>query len=133
MKKLFLLVAALFLLAPLSLRAQSSEDSNEAARITFTKSEHPFGDISQGDKVETVFSFKNTGALPLVLTNVSVTCGCTAPSWPREAIAPGEEGEIVVQFNSTGKMGLQNKVITVYSNAANNPERIKITANVLKP
>ncbi len=144
MKKLFLLVAALFVLAPLAVQAQNSEDSNKSAKIEFiadkpedekatVAAEYKFGDISQGDKVEHTFKFKNSGDAPLVLTNVSVTCGCTAPYWPREAIQPGEEAEILVRFNSTGKMGLQNKVITIYSNATNNPERIKIVTNVLKP
>ncbi len=108
-----------------------AQDADKKSEITFTEASHDFGDITQGDVVEYTFKFKNSGTTPLVLTNVAVTCGCTAPTWPREAILPGEEGEILIKFNSTGKMGVQNKVITVYSNAVNNPERIKIITNVL--
>lgn len=132
MKKIILFLIAFIALAPLSM-AQGSEDSNEVAQIKFSKTEHIFGDIIQGDSVQTIFKFTNTGTAPLVLTNVSVTCGCTAPYWPREAIMPGDEGEIRVKFRSAGKSGAQNKVITIYSNAANNPERVKIVTNVLKP
>ena len=64
---------------------------------------------------------------------IRTTCGCTAPEWPREPIAPGKTAKIKVVFNSAGKMGMQNKVITVMSNAVNNPERVKIVTNVMPP
>jgi hypothetical protein len=125
MKKLF----AILLLVGIAQFAFAQGDP--LAKVVFTESQHDFGDIKQGDKVEWIFSFKNEGNAPLVLTNVSTTCGCTAPEWPREPIMPGEESKILVRFNSTGKMGRQNKVVTVFSNAANNPERVTIVANVL--
>jgi len=99
--------------------------------ITFEEKAHEFGDIHQGDVVEHVFAFENTGTEPLIITNVQVTCGCTAPSWPRDPIAPGQSNEIKVRFNSAGKSGRQNKVITVVSNAVESRSQIKITTNVL--
>ncbi|MGB0521906.1 MAG: DUF1573 domain-containing protein [Flammeovirgaceae bacterium] len=130
MKKLFF-VLFLGLFATTTF-AQDSESGNEKqATITFEESSHDFGDITQGDQVQYVFKFNNTGTAPLVLTNVATTCGCTAPTWPREAILPGEAGEILIKFNSAGKMGNQTKVITIYSNASNNPARVKIVTNIL--
>ncbi|HMI68149.1 MAG TPA: DUF1573 domain-containing protein [Cyclobacteriaceae bacterium] len=102
--------------------------------LTWEKSTHDFGDIQQGDKVETTYRFTNTGTEPLLITNVTVTCGCTVPKgWPRDPIVAGGKGEIVVAFNSLGKMGKQNKVVTIVSNAAN-PEggQVSFTANVLE-
>ena len=101
--------------------------------IAWEKSSHEFGDMQQGDKVEHTFKFTNTGNEPLIITNVTVTCGCTTPKgWPRDPIAIGGKGEIVVAFNSAGKSGHQDKVITVISNAVN-PEggQVKFTANVM--
>lgn len=109
-------------------------DPNNGPIIKFTESVFAFGEIKQGEIVEHVFKFKNEGNAPLVLTNVQTTCGCTAPTWPREtAIAPGATGEILVRFNSSGKVGMQNKVITVTSNAQNATERVRITTNVIAP
>lgn len=102
--------------------------------ISWEKTVHDFGDISQGEKVEHTFYFTNTGTAPLIITNVEVTCGCTTPKgWPRDPVAPGEKGEILIAFNSAGKYGRQNKVVTVISNATN-PEVVQIsfTANVLE-
>ena len=127
MKKIIPFFLCLGLLFSMSVQAQDEKK----AKIEFEEAKHDFGDITQGDVVEYTFKFKNTGTAPLVLTNVATTCGCTAPSWPREPIMPGESAQIQVKFNSTGKMGKQNKVITVYSNAENNPERVTITSNVL--
>jgi hypothetical protein len=128
MKKYLFLILALAVAAPLW--AQTA--STAGAVITFEKSTHDFGDIKQNDKVEEVFRFTNTGTEPLVITNVEVSCGCTVPKWPRDPIAPGQKSEILVVFNSAGKSGAQNKVVTVVSNA-NNPEAalIKFKANVL--
>lgn len=102
--------------------------------IVWDKSTHDFGDMQQGDKVEHTFKFTNTGNEPLIITNVTVTCGCTTPKgWPRDPIAVGGKGEIVVAFNSTGKFGKQDKVVSVISNSSN-PEagQVKFTANVIE-
>ena len=130
--KRFTLLLACTLLTFVTAFAQEATTSNTAAVITFEESSYDFGDIAQGDKVEHTFKFTNTGKTPLVLSNVQTTCGCTATNWKKEPIAPGESAAITASFNSTGKMGKQNKVITVYSNADNNPARVTIISNVLK-
>ena len=57
--------------------------------------------------------FKNTGNEPMIISNAKGSCGCTVPQWPKEPIAPGESGEINVQFNSKNKTGAQNKRVTI--------------------
>lgn len=102
--------------------------------LTWEKSNHDFGDIHQGDKVEYVYHFTNTGNEPLLITNVVVSCGCTTPKgWPRDPVQAGAKGEITIAFNSTGKFGKVDKVVSITSNAIN-PEgaQIKFTANVLE-
>ncbi len=138
MKKLVLLLS--FFLTVSLVIAQESKAPTEAPKISldgpyiaFSESAFDFGEITQGDKVEHVFQFENTGNKPLIISNVQTTCGCTAPQWPRTDIKPGEKGELKVVFNSRGKRGRQNKVITVISNASNNPERVKIVTSVLMP
>jgi len=102
--------------------------------ITWDKKTHDFGDIVQGDKVEHTFYFTNTGNEPLIITNVQVTCGCTTPKgWPRDPVAPGGKGELTVAFNSAGKMGKQNKTVTIISNASNaDGGLVTFTTNILE-
>jgi len=131
MKK-YLLLFVVMAFATLGFAQQSP--SQNGPIITFEKKTHDFGDIVQGDKVEETFKFANTGTEPLILTNVQVTCGCTTPKgWPRDPILPGGKGELTVAFNSAGKMGKQNKVVTVVSNAVNaDGAQISFTTNVLE-
>lgn len=111
--------------------AQEEAEPMTGAKIVFAETSFDFGEITQGDRVEHVFEFENSGNEPLIISDVKTTCGCTAPEWPREPIVPGTKSRIRVVFNSAGKMGMQNKVITVMSNAVNNPARVKIVTNVL--
>lgn len=111
--------------------AQEEEVVADGAYITFEETAHDFGDIYQDDKVEHVFAFENTGTEPLIITNVQTTCGCTAPEWPKEPVLPGQSAEIKVRFDSRGKYGRQNKVISVISNSVAQVNQVKITTNVL--
>ena len=113
--------------------AQENQETVPGPSITFEEVSFDFGDIHQGDKVSHVFNLDNSGDAPLIITNVQTTCGCTATDWPRDPIAPGETASIKVNFNSTGKMGRQNKIITVISNATSSVSQIKIVTNVLPP
>lgn len=103
------------------------------AAIDFEEKSYDFGEITQGDKVEHVFKFTNTGDAPLVIKEVKTSCGCTAPEWSKEPIAVGAKSEIKVAFNSRGKSGNQNKSIMVYANVPDGLTSIKITAKVNVP
>ncbi len=119
MKKLGLLVTVFALVFAFNANAQEQS----GAAITFKEKSIDFGDITQGDKVEHTFQLTNSG--------VAATCGCTVPSWPKEPIAPGKTSEIKVSFNSAGKMGKQNSVVRIYSNASEPIEKVSLISNVL--
>ncbi len=131
MKKLSILFFTLLLLHTAYAQEEATAEVTDGPKITFSEDTHDFGDIEQGTKVSHVFNFENAGTEPLILSNVLTTCGCTATDWPRDPVVPGDGGKIEVSFNSAGKMGKQNKVITVVSNAVNAQERVKIITNVL--
>jgi hypothetical protein len=97
--------------------ASSDIAAPDAPVMTFEKVNYDFGKIKEGEKVHHEFKFKNTGKTPLIISNATATCGCTIPETPKDPIKPGAEGVIKVVFDSTGKSGLQDKVITVTSNA----------------
>ncbi len=104
----------------------------EGPMIKWDNANYDFGDLAQGERVETTFKFTNSGTAPLIITNVEVTCGCTTPKgWPRDPILPGGTGELTIAFNSVGKYGRQNKVVKVISNAVSTQNQIVFTANVL--
>ena len=91
--------------------------------ITFDETEHNFGDITEGDKVTHIYTFKNTGSEPLVISKAQGSCGCTVPDWPREPIPVGGSGEIKVQYDSRGKGK------TEAEGGRSESKRVTITAN----
>ncbi len=85
--------------------------------MTFTEgTEFDFGTIKQGDVVEHVFPFKNTGKNDLIIRKTRASCGCTAIAPKDKIIKPGQESSIKAVFNSRGKHGRQHKTITITTN-----------------
>ena len=129
----YLIIVCMLAMALPSFAQEKKVEKKDGAVISWEKKTHDFGDIFQGDKVEHTFHFTNAGNEPLIITNVQVSCGCTTPKgWPRDPIPPGASGEITVSFNSAGKMGMQNKPVTLVTNAVNKDgNQISFTTNVL--
>jgi len=100
------------------------------AKIAFDRTEHDFGTINEGDIVETIFSFTNTGKSELIISSAKGSCGCTVPEWPKEPILPGEKGEIKVKFNSDRKPNKQQKNVTLVTNTNEGKEILIIKAQV---
>lgn len=147
MKKVILGLSALCMVAFTSCKEDAtskvkSENVTQAAErdavagdypaITFEKTVHDFGEIENGTPVETVFSYTNTGKVPLVITDIKSTCGCTVPQdWSREPLAPGSSANFTVKFNGKGANKV-SKTITVTANTESGKETVKITA-FIKP
>ncbi len=95
---------------------QVMRDSARYTSIQWLDSTKDFGTIPEGQKVEVSFRFRNTGASPLVITQVRPSCGCTVAEQPKEPVAPGAEGHITATFNSEGHTGINRKTLFVTAN-----------------
>ena len=95
---------------------QTTRDSTQFTTIEWTETHKNFGKITEGQKVEVAFHFKNTGNKPLIIERVQPSCGCTVAETPKEPIAPGKEGVIKGAFDSNGRVGIQHKSIYVETN-----------------
>jgi hypothetical protein len=118
--------------APATTPAAVQENKNQAD-FKFEVEEYNFGTIKQGDKVTYDFNFTNVGKEPLVITEAHGSCGCTVPQWPKEPVAKGGKGQIHVEFNSTGKVGMQDKTVTITSNAKVGSKVLHLKGNVDVP
>lgn len=98
--------------------------------VKFDKTEHDFGKITEGDKVETVFKITNDGEADLIIVNAQGSCGCTVPEYPKEPVKPGASADMKVTFNSKGKPGQQQKSVTLTTNTKEGSEMVKIKAFV---
>ncbi len=114
--------------------SMSKQDSLEAIAnapiIQFDKEVIDFGTITEGDTVQHEFTFKNVGKSALEIKDVQVQCGCTIASKPDQPVGIGQASKIIVKFNSKGKVGINKKFITVYSNAEPSQNVLAFTAVV---
>jgi uncharacterized cupredoxin-like copper-binding protein len=95
--------------------------------------EFDFGTVEQGQIATHNFTLVNNGGDILKITDVHASCGCTAVKPDKNELAPGESINIKVEFNSTGKMGKQEKWIYVKTNDPDNKElKFKYTGNVIE-
>lgn len=84
-----------------------------------------FGEFDWKEEQKATFKLKNTGAQPLVMLDVTTSCGCISANFPKEPVASGGEAEITVVYKAD-KPEHFNKTVTVYCNAENSPFTVKV-------
>ena len=127
MKKTAFLFFALIFFIP-GIHAQQSQSAQNDS-IVFEKLVYDYGSITQGSDGNCEFTFTNKSKMPLILSNVKSSCGCTIPEWPRQPIEPGKTGTIKVKYN-TNRVGTFGKSVTVSSSAINSSVVLRIKGNV---
>ncbi len=132
MKKALLL--GIFALLVYGAKAQSPAAATmggDSAEFKFDVEEFNFGTITTGDTVFHQFDFVNAGKASLIITEAHGSCGCTQPKFSAKPIEPNEKSSIAVTFNSSGKMGEQDKTITISSNARGGQKILHLKGKVL--
>ena len=138
MRKLLLLSFAIFAITATGIaqnsvnaKIETTKADTNGAKIEFESETIDYGRIEHNSDGNREFKFTNTGNTPLVISNAKGSCGCTVPTWPKEAIAPGASSTIKVRY-ATNRVGSFSKSITLSTNAVNAPSkvvRIKGTVN----
>jgi hypothetical protein len=90
----------------------------KADDMLFNELTHDFGTVPEGPDATCKFTFVNKGKEPMMIQKAQASCGCTVPTYSKDAIAPGQTGTIDVAYHTQGKpAGGFTKTITVTSNA----------------
>lgn len=125
MKSFYSILVALFISV-----AAFAQDA--APKIVFEKTTHEYGNIKEADgDASCEFKFINEGDAPLIITRATSSCGCTAPTYPKAPIAPGESGVIGVTYHAKGRPGGFSKNITIYTNVPEEKIKLIISGNVI--
>lgn len=140
MKKyiLFLLVSATIVSCDVRRKDKIADDTatqkalalKDSTTVQIIDSAYNFKTVTDGEKVEYSYRFKNTGTKPLVIVEATASCGCTVPQKPEKPILPGETGFIKIVFDSKGRIGEAHKTINVISNAKPEFPALILTGNV---
>lgn len=108
--------------------------NEQLPQLTFDTDTIDAGRIAQGTVVSRTFSFVNSGARDLIIADVRSTCGCTVgKNWPKRPVKPGERGNIEVSFDSEGRNGIQNKSVSIVSNAHPSTHLLILRSEVIAP
>ena len=99
------------------------------AKATFDKMTHEFGVVLWKHPATATFTIKNDGNKPLVISNVTTSCGCTVADWTKEPIAPGATGVVSSTFDAKA-LGHFYKDIGVYCNASDRPIYLTLSGEV---
>ncbi len=129
-QKLAQMEAATATATPANVQTSTAVDPSTLGKFSFEEVEFDFGTIAEGKVVEHVFNFVNDGQAPLVISNVTASCGCTTPDYTKTPVKPGESGFVKVAFNSVGKPGTQAPTVSIQANTSPNVHRLRLKGNV---
>ena len=134
MKKLIILFALVLGIGVVG-KAQTTTPAapSDAPDFKFDKETYDFGKIPTTKPVSVEFKFTNIGEKPLIITNVSASCGCTVPEWPKTPIKKGQTGVIKVTYTPTPTAMPFTKPITITSNAKISTKYLYIKGQTVAP
>ena len=128
-------LAGLFLLASVPNFSTKANGENfwylTEDSVTIDKTVHDFKTISENDgDARAVFTLTNNTKVPLIITNVVPSCGCTTPEWTREPIEPGKTGKVTAIYGTKGRPGPFNKQVTITTDGVPNRFVVRIMGTV---
>jgi hypothetical protein len=105
--------------------------SAENATFNWTETNFDFGQIKVNNPVTHEFTFTNAGSVPLVITSVQASCGCTVAKFSKDPITPGSAGFVKATYNAA-KVGVFTKTISVNANTEEGTMQLVIKGEVVK-
>ncbi|WP_057939134.1 DUF1573 domain-containing protein [Algoriphagus resistens] len=115
---------------PVNAQSTQAADPATLGSFQFPEMEYDFGTINEGQVVEHIFKFTNNGQAPLVISNITASCGCTSPDWSKAPVKPGDEGFVKVVFNSASKSGTQAPTVSIQANTNPTVTRLRLKGSV---
>lgn len=103
---------------------KSNDMSGSDPMIYFPETQHDFGKVNSGDKVNYTFRFVNKGESSLIIKDIKTSCGCTAALLSLDNLQPGQEGTLMVELDTKNRSGKMSRTITVQSNDPKDPAKI---------
>lgn len=105
--------------------------TDKFAKFILEEKEYDFGVMNEnGGLLFHDFAIKNTGTIPLIISDVLPECGCTKTEWTTQPIAPGQVGNIKAVYNPMGRPGVFRKAITIVTNSEVEKVQVFVKGNI---
>jgi hypothetical protein len=135
MKKIILTLSALAIVV-IVVAQELTTNSRANSKLSFTEATFnwsatvfDFGQVKKDVPVTHEFTFINTGDVPLIISSVQASCGCTVTEYSKDPIAPGNEGHVKATYNAA-KVGQFSKTVTVNANTTDGVVQLTIKGEV---
>ncbi len=141
MKKLLLMASAMLMITGMVSAQQNaavavasnntavSKDLKKVAVFSWEQQVYDFAEIPQGKPVTTTFNYTNNGEMPLIISNVQTSCGCTVADYTKDPVLPGKSGYVKVTYNAANS-GVFNKAVTITANTETGSQVLFIKGKV---
>lgn len=109
---------------------EDSFPGRDLAEIEILESKCDFGVLVKNSTHSYTFKIRNISPIPLKISEVSASCGCTRiQSWSKDIIRENEEALIEIEFNAD-KDGAFSERISIFSNAKGSPHVLIVKGDV---
>lgn len=93
--------------------------------VSVDRKHEDFGQFNSQETKEVIFTIKNIGSSPLVISDVNTTCGCTSVEYDKYPVAPDGILSVKIKMKPKGT-GRFEEVISVSCNASASPIKLTI-------
>jgi len=83
------------------------------AQLKWDKPVQKFDRSPEDREIEARYGFRNTGTTTITIKSLRSSCGCTTAKLEKKVYAPGESGEVTLNFRFGDRKGLYRKGVTV--------------------
>jgi len=79
----------------------------------FDATQHDFGKVARGAKVEYHFKFRNLYVEDVHIASIRSSCGCTSPSVTQDTLKTYDEAAVIAHFNTDTFLGQRGATLTI--------------------
>lgn len=97
--------------------------------VKFDEYAFNFGKIKQGKPVKHTFRFKNVSKQPVIIKNITTSCGCTVPEYSKIPVLPEQFGNIMITYDAKEPLPF-NKTAIVFLSSKEDPIFLNVKGEV---
>lgn len=112
----------------LSENKYSGKDNSKQTSLQIDRTVLDMQSFSWKDKQTMSLNVQNTGNVPLVINDITTSCGCTTVDYPKEPILPGRNGVLQISYQAERPEHF-NKTISIYCNVESSPIIVTLKGN----
>lgn len=109
-------------------KTATKEENEILTKIQIKEHNISLGRFNWQEEQKAQFMIHNVGKQPLVINDVTTSCGCTSVDYPKQPVRPGDSISLQVTYKAE-HLEHFDKTITVYCNANPSLIQLKITGD----